>query len=101
VLHEGNCVALGPEPISADVCKPDSQDDTYLGSSGYRLIPGNTCDRTKGVKKDERVKKPCSQAEAPEGQIQHQEFKFPAGIAQHQYFKNSQTLLVLLQDYTA
>jgi hypothetical protein len=101
VLHEGKCLPLGPEPISADVCKPDSGDDTYLGSSGYRLIPGNTCDRTKGVKKDEWVKKPCSQAEAPEGEIQHQEFKFPAGIAQHQYFKNSQTLLVLLQDYTA
>jgi hypothetical protein len=33
----------------------------YMGSSGYRLIPGNTCDRKKGVKKDKPVEKKCSQ----------------------------------------
>lgn len=35
----------------------------YYGSSGYRRIPGNTCDREKGVKKDDPVQKPCSAGE--------------------------------------
>ena len=52
------CVPAGPEPIPAGVCVPPS--DTYLGSSGYRLIPGNTCDRDAGLKKDQQVEKPCS-----------------------------------------
>jgi hypothetical protein len=33
----------------------------YMGSSGYRMIPGNTCDRDKGVKKDKPIEKKCSQ----------------------------------------
>jgi hypothetical protein len=33
----------------------------YKGSSGYRMIPGNTCDQKKGVKKDKPVDKKCSQ----------------------------------------
>lgn len=55
------CVAAGPEPIPAGVCKAEDTKQTYMGSSGYRRIPGNTCDRSQGVKKDERVEKSCSQ----------------------------------------
>ena len=36
-------------------------DQTYMGSSGYRLVPGNTCDQAKGVKKDALISKKCSQ----------------------------------------
>lgn len=54
------CVPAGPEPIPAGVCPPDQPDQTYRGSSGYRLIPGNTCDKSKGVRKDEPVEKSCS-----------------------------------------
>lgn len=50
---------VGPEPIPAGVCK--NQDQTYTGSSGYRIIPGNTCDRNQGVKKDDPIEKKCSQ----------------------------------------
>lgn len=32
-----------------------------MGSSGYRLIAGNMCDPGQGGKKDDPVKKPCSQ----------------------------------------
>ena len=51
---------MGPEPIPAGVCPPDQPDKKYLGSSGYRLIPGNTCDREAGIKKDEKVEKDCA-----------------------------------------
>ena len=32
-----------------------------MGSSGFRLIPGNTCDKSRGKVKDEKVEKDCSQ----------------------------------------
>ena len=57
VRQENKCIPAGPERISADVCK--SPDDTYMGSSGYRKIPGNTC--IGGVKKDEKIPKKCSE----------------------------------------
>lgn len=44
--------------MPAGTCNKDS--DQYKGSSGYRKIPGNTCDRDAGVKKDEPVMKDCS-----------------------------------------
>jgi hypothetical protein len=96
VLKGGKCVQLGPEPIKSGECTTGAADETYLGSSGYRLIPGNMCDRAKGLKKDKPIRKLCSQRE-----IRHQQFKFPAAIVQYQYFNNSLTLIVLLQDHTA
>jgi Sortilin, neurotensin receptor 3, C-terminal len=59
VRHGSACVPVGPEPIPAGMCK--NPDQMYMGSSGYRIIPGNTCDRNKGVKKDVQVEKKCSQ----------------------------------------
>lgn len=57
-VRNGNeCVPVGPEPIPAGICTGGS-DQTYLGSSGWRKIPGNTCT---GGKKDEKVQKKCSQ----------------------------------------
>ncbi|KAG6872852.1 vacuolar protein sorting/targeting protein PEP1 [Termitomyces sp. Mi166 len=88
------CVPVGPEPIPAGVC--DGDEDTYLGSSGYRKIPGNTC--RDGIKKDEKVRKKCSQAAPKEGDVIHQTFEFPSFITQHAYFKDSTTLLVRTAD---
>ncbi|KZT00997.1 Oligoxyloglucan reducing end-specific cellobiohydrolase [Laetiporus sulphureus 93-53] len=100
-VREGNvCVPVGPEPIPAGVCPPDQQDQTYRGSSGYRLIPGNTCDRSRGVRKDDPVEKPCSNAQPAEGQIIHQTFEFQAPVVQFAYFKDSTTILVRLSDNT-
>ncbi|KAI0351364.1 Oligoxyloglucan reducing end-specific cellobiohydrolase [Trametes cingulata] len=90
------CVPVGPEPIPADVCQDPS--DEYYGSSGYRRIPGNTCDRDRGVKKDERVKKPCSNAQPVEGQIIHQTFEFPSLVVQYAYFRQSTVILIRLLD---
>ena len=61
VRQDGECVAVGPEPVPAGTCI--RKDDTYMGSSGYRKIPGNTCDRDAGVKKDEPVQRPCTKGE--------------------------------------
>lgn len=58
VKDDDKCVPVGPEPIPAGICEDPTGD--YMGSSGYRKIPGNTCDRERGLKLDERVKKPCS-----------------------------------------
>jgi len=54
------CVPAGPEPVPVNVCAGHDPDETYLGSSGYRLIPGNTCDREQGLKKDDKIRKSCS-----------------------------------------
>ncbi|EIM80281.1 Oligoxyloglucan reducing end-specific cellobiohydrolase [Stereum hirsutum FP-91666 SS1] len=96
VRHEGQCVPVGPEPIPAGICADPR--GNYQGSSGYRIIPGNTCDRDRGIKKDEKVEKPCSQAQPQEGDVIHQTFEFPAKVVQHAYFKDSTTILVRLDD---
>ncbi|KAJ7248956.1 hypothetical protein C8J57DRAFT_1475371 [Mycena rebaudengoi] len=95
VRHGDQCVPVGPEPIPAGVCK--IPDQTYMGSSGYRKIPGNTCI---GGTKDEQVAKPCSQAQPAEGAVIHQTFPFPARVVQNAYFSESTTILVLLEDHT-
>ncbi|KAF8325469.1 Oligoxyloglucan reducing end-specific cellobiohydrolase [Cantharellus anzutake] len=104
VLQNGKCVAVGPEPIGPGVCKGESPNEKYLGSSGYRLIPGNTCTREGGVILDKQVEKDCSQAQPPEGNVTHQTFQFPSRITGHWWFRNSQarhledTILVHLED---
>ncbi|KAF5379399.1 hypothetical protein D9615_006570 [Tricholomella constricta] len=89
------CVAVGPEPIPAGVCTGDP-DQKYMGSSGYRKIPGNTC--KVGIKKDEPVEKKCSQAQPKEGEVIHQTFDFKSFIVQHAYFRDSTTILVRTAD---
>lgn len=55
----------------ADKCKPtralespegtcNDPDDTFKGSSGFRLIPGNECERDGGVELDKEVDRPCT-----------------------------------------
>lgn len=70
----------------------------YMGSSGFRKIPGNTC--TGGIKLDEPVSKPCSKAKPAEGEIVLQKFPFDSAILQHAYFKDSTTILVRLADHS-
>jgi hypothetical protein len=52
VLPEGACKAFGP-------------DDTFKGSSGWRLIPGNDCKPPKGPQKDDPVETKCIDAVGP------------------------------------
>jgi len=55
------CVPSGLERIPNTMCTTGRPDETYMGSSGYRLIAGDKCDKGKGVRKDEPVSKSCSQ----------------------------------------
>lgn len=91
---------VGPEPIPAGVCAGDAPNQTYQGSSGWRLVPGNTCIKEGGVVKDLPVTKSCDQAQPEEGKVVHQTFKFPSLVGPHAYFRKSQTLLVQLWDGT-
>ena len=60
-IRQGDkCVPVGPEPIPPGVCPAHDPNQMYMGSSGYRRIPGNTCHRDGGKQKDDPVQKPCS-----------------------------------------
>ncbi|ORX42516.1 Oligoxyloglucan reducing end-specific cellobiohydrolase [Hesseltinella vesiculosa] len=55
---QGKCVRIAPDAVDAGECK--SPDDSYLASSGYRLIPGNTCELDKNAKAlDEPEQRAC------------------------------------------
>lgn len=51
------CKQAGPLIIPDDSCKKDEK--TFKGSSGWRLIPGNTCKRKDGAQKDDTVEREC------------------------------------------
>jgi hypothetical protein len=67
VLPEGACKAFGP-------------DDTFKGSSGWRLIPGNDCKREPGPQKDDPVDRKCVEAvgDPLSGEISHTQRIFDA-----------------------
>lgn len=96
VLEGGECVIQGLERIPAGECTEEGQ--TYMGSSGYRKIPGDTC--TGGVKLDAPVKKECKQAQPNNGEPTHQIHEFKDEITQHFYFGRSTTMLIQLRDST-
>jgi len=75
-----------------------NKDDTYLGSSGYRKIPGNTCKG--GVDKAAKVKRPCTETRPKDGKVSHVIHNFESKIIFHEYFSNSQTILIQLADDT-
>lgn len=67
------CNLAGDLIIPAGECKAFGPDDTFKGSSGWRLIPGNDCKRVGGDQKDDLVPRKCSQAagEPSHGPITH------------------------------
>lgn len=88
IRNGDSCEPAGPEPIPAGTCQ--DPEGTYEGSSGYRIIPGNTCSKSNGaVIKDTHVEKSCRNAQPPEGDITHQVFDFDSEIVQYSYFKDS------------
>lgn len=58
------CRKVGPIARPEGSCKDDPE-ATFMGSSGWRLIPGNTCKRGDGKQKDELVERKCSDAVSP------------------------------------
>ncbi|KAG1738539.1 hypothetical protein EDB19DRAFT_1714235 [Suillus lakei] len=98
VRSDGKCVPSGPERIPSTQCTLGTPDEKYMGSSGYRKIPGNKCEG--GSHMDEPMSKDCSGAEPVEGEIVYQIHPFPGDIVQSEYFKDSKTVLVRLADFT-
>lgn len=52
------CKQAGPFVIPDGSCKEGEK--TFKGSSGWRLIPGNTCKRKDGAQKDDPVERECN-----------------------------------------
>ena len=59
------CVPAGVMPLPKGQC--ENPEETYLGSSGFRLIPGNECDpeAKDAVRLDKEVERPCNEAVRP------------------------------------
>jgi photosystem II stability/assembly factor-like uncharacterized protein len=60
--EDGKCVAKGPIVPPEGVCRDAKPDDTFKGTSGYRKIPGNTCEDTEEMNdKYKDVDRKCSE----------------------------------------
>ncbi|KAG0243406.1 vacuolar protein sorting/targeting protein PEP1 [Mortierella sp. GBA43] len=95
VLKDGKCEPEGKEIMREGDCKKEG--DSYLASSGYRKIPGNSCDSEKGIKKDEPVTKKCSAASMPTD-ITHSVTKFDSPmLGGFQYFLKSSVVMLLTE----
>lgn len=93
VLTNGECVLAGKELMPEGSCKKEG--DTYLGSSGYRKVPGNSCDSERGLKKDEPKTKTCT-AQAVPTDITHSITKFDAPMqGGFQYFPDTSVSMFL------
>lgn len=68
--YDGECQRKGPVLAPEKACKADDPDEKFMGSSGWRLIPGNDCERTKGDQKDDKKEWKCSDIQpGPGGEI--------------------------------
>ena len=54
------CKLAGGVLAPEDACQSGNPDETFMGSSGWRLIPGNQCKRTEGAQKDDKKEWKCS-----------------------------------------
>lgn len=63
-----NCIPAAPLVAPKGECKKPS--DKYVGPSGWRLIPGDSCIRDGGENLDKEVERPCDEAAAaPNGAV--------------------------------
>ncbi|KAI5466330.1 vacuolar protein sorting/targeting protein 10 [Mariannaea sp. PMI_226] len=60
------CNKIGSIPIPEGSC-PKGSEGKFKGSSGWRLIPGNTCKRKDGSQKDDLVEHECSEGGSSDG----------------------------------
>lgn len=63
------CIPGGPMHIPEGACKDD--EEMFMGTSGYRLIPGNTCTKKGGVDLAKPVERECkfSKGTPPSGKV--------------------------------
>ena len=90
-----DCVPAGAFDIPSDVC--ENEDDRYMGSSGFRLIPGNDCDldAKEAVDRTKEIERSCKgsskQTKPPaSGEITSKMTSFDSsGIAEYHYLERS------------
>ncbi|KAF7854714.1 hypothetical protein EAF04_010283 [Stromatinia cepivora] len=101
------CIQKGSLVLPEGGCKASGADETFLGSSGWRLIPGNTCKRDSGKQKDDPVEHKCATAVGPpaSGKGNSTEFTFKGkAFLDKQYLertgvsKNTDETIVLQTD---
>jgi len=86
VREDSECVKKGKLIDTEGSCKGKDGDATFRGSSGWRLIPGNTCKRTGGKQKDDLVERKCSESTTPSskphngGNPDHKPFHFDTDL---------------------
>ncbi|KAH7410959.1 hypothetical protein BKA64DRAFT_662233 [Cadophora sp. MPI-SDFR-AT-0126] len=56
------CEKAGDLVLPEGACKAFGSEDTFKGSSGWRLIPGNDCKRAEGKQRDDPVDRKCVDA---------------------------------------
>lgn len=78
------CEPAGPLQIPEGACQ--NGETTFMGSSGWAVIPGNKC--TGKTKKDEPVKRECDKAKtpAPSGKITSEITRFKAAKFEEYYY---------------
>ncbi|KAI0110034.1 Oligoxyloglucan reducing end-specific cellobiohydrolase [Daldinia grandis] len=75
------CKPVGLITLPEGACKTDDPNEKFMGSSGWRLIPGNVCKRPGGDQKDKQKEWKCSEAKgtpsAPgSDKIEHTQWPF-------------------------
>ncbi|KAH7060838.1 vacuolar protein sorting/targeting protein 10 [Macrophomina phaseolina] len=63
VRKDGECVQAGPLIVPDGQCK--NGEEKFKGSSGWRLIPGNKCEKDGGVELDKPVERKCEESKKP------------------------------------
>lgn len=78
------CVPASEIAIPKGACEGDEK--SYMGTSGFRKIPGNEC--TKGVELDKEVERPCNETEkGPKpGEIKATPHSFKATLFREYYY---------------
>lgn len=92
IKKNGACVSAIADQTTPKQCQNGQK--TYTGPSGYRLIPGNTCDRKTGIKLDEEVEKDCDELSTPpddQGQITTTITDFSGHARQYFYLERSES----------
>ncbi|KAI2616437.1 Oligoxyloglucan reducing end-specific cellobiohydrolase [Hypomontagnella submonticulosa] len=79
------CKLAAPITPPEGACKSDKPDESFKGSSGWRLIPGNECKRSGGDQKDKEKEWKCSDAKSPpttpgSNEIEHTQMTFKGGF---------------------
>ncbi|KAI1004973.1 Vacuolar protein sorting/targeting protein 10 [Podosphaera aphanis] len=88
------CDLVGNVMIPEGACKAFGPEDTFKGSSGWRLIPGNDCKRISGPQKDDPVDRKCAEAvgKPASGKISSTSNEFPGATFTNQvYLERSST----------